>query len=457
MEPAMKTSAPVVRLSIALTLLPLWHSPLAAQSLSTLAQEAQLHDAQYLAATHSLQATLEKVPQARAALLPSLALSASNNQQVGTSEFFDAAEFKLPERGLVSWSWSLQLTQPLLRWGNWVEREQAGALVRQAQAQVAQARQELLLRLAQVYLDILQAHQGILHTQSQLDLADERLAQARHALAAGNGTVTDVAQATARQAQSLAQHFGAQMELDSRQAELERLLGEPRRLAARSIADDLPSLNTDQLGGLQLQALYSNPQILTQEAALDAAQREVEKGHAAHYPTLDLVASQNASYSSGSLGNLSDLPTRIASQQWGFQLNMPLFSGGATQSRVREALALEEKARDELSLARRNVAAQVQQTFSGLASAQAQVAAFKLSVQAGETLVQASMAGLREGARIRADVLSARQELQSSRRDLCKARVEALMLALKLKAAAGVLGESELASVDALLEPLPAN
>jgi outer membrane protein len=147
----------------------------------------------------------------------------------------------------------------------------------------------------------------------------------------------------------------------------------------------------------------------------------------AHLPTLDLTLNRAGNYNSGSLSSPADLSTRVNSQQIGVQLTVPLYAGGGTQSKVREALLLQDKARDDLLGAKRNASSQVRLAFAGVLNGQAQVEALQAAVEAGEQTVKVNKIGFKISTRINPDVLNAEQHLYSSMRDLMKARVEMLM------------------------------
>lgn len=160
---------------------------------------------------------------------------------------------------------------------------------------------------------------------------------------------------------------------------------------------------------------------------------------------------KGTNYSSGSLSSSADITTHVNSNQVGLQLAIPLYAGGATQSRVREALALAAKAQDELTLAQRTAMNQVRQAYAGILSAQAQIAALQVAVEAARNAVDSNKIGLRIGTRMTPDVLSAEQQLYASMRDLSKAHAETALQQLKLKAAAGTLLQTDLTELDRLL------
>jgi len=414
-------------------------------------RKAQTADAQYAIALKTFEASLEKLPQARAGLLPSLNLSGNKNRQSGEASFADAAYI---QREPNNWSWTLQLTQPLLRWGNWASYRQADAQVIMAREQLALAEQDLILRTAQSYFDVLLAAEGVRVMDAQIRAVDEQWVLARRNFEVGAGTVTDVHEAHAKYALSQAQRVASVNEQASKQADLERMLGEPMVLAPVRLAQTLPGIGTERIDAWRNAAATNNPQIKVQQAALEVAQDEVSKSTSAHLPTLDLVLSRSANYNSGTLSSPTDLESRVNTQQVGLQLTVPLFAGGATQSKVREALALQDKAAAELLLAQRNTESQVRQAFAGVINGQAQVEALQVAVEAGTNAVEGNKIGFKIGTRIIPDVLNAEQQLFASLRDLSKARVETITQGLKLKAAAGSLQATDLAALELLLEPL---
>jgi len=414
-------------------------------------QKARAQDNQYLVALRTLEAAIEKLPQARAGFLPNVSLVANKNHQIGEASFSDAPYVS---RDVRAWNWTTQLTQPLIRWGNWAAYAQADAQVTQAKEQFALAEQELIVRAAQVYFDVQVAMQSVQVAEAQLQAITEQLTLAQRNYQVGMGTVTDVHEAKAKQALNLAQRVTALNDLTIKQAELEKLMGESMTLPPMQLSKSLPTLEATQLGEWLTAALQQNPQVRIQQAALTVARQEVSKSMAAHAPTLDIVANRTANYTSGSLSSPADLSTRFNSHQTGLQLNIPLFAGGATQSKVRESVALEEKAKEELAGAQRNASSQVRQSFAGVMNGQAQVEALEAAVEASQSAVESNKIGFKVGTRINPDVLNAEQQLYSAMRDLNKARVDAVMQSLKLKATTGALDSEALVGLEKMMQPI---
>jgi len=421
-----------------------------AQTLVSLYGKARMQDSQFLAAQAALAAAQEKPRQARAGLLPTVNLTANQNQQNGQTAFGSAPFI---DRNVQSWGWTLQLTQPLLRLGNWIARDQADAQLAAAQAQFAVAQNELALRTVQAYFDVAVATKSLVVAQAQLDAVNEQLAVAQRGFKVGSGTVTDVHEAQAKQALGTAQQVTAMNDLAVKESELERIIGDNLRVTPVSIYGLSTAGAPRPLAEWLRLAASDNAMVRAQQAALLEAQHQVRKNTALHAPTLDLTANQAVSYSSGTMVSPAPVANRVHSQQVGLQLTVPLYAGGGTQSLVREAVALEEKAHQELAAAQRNAASQVRQAYAGVVNGLAQVEALQAAVQASKNAVESNKIGYRIGTRISPDVLSAEQQLYQAERDLNKAQFDAAMQQLKLLAAAGHLQEADLQSLQNLITP----
>jgi outer membrane protein len=420
-----------------------WTS-VSAQSLMDVYQKAMQNDTQYNAARRTLEAGLEKVVQGRAGLLPTVSVVGGKNHQMGDASFSEAAYV---HRDVRNWNWSMQLTQPIIRFGSLAAYAQGDAQTRQAQEQFVLAEQDLMVRVAQAYFDFQVALESVQVARAQVQAIGEQLTLAERTFDVGTGTITDVHEAKAKHALAMAQHVAAKNDVVTKQAELERLVGEPLALPPTRLTKDLPDLKSSMNEWLAA-AVTGNPQIKIQQAALDVAHQEVNKSYAAHAPTLDFVASKGGSYGSGSLSSPADLSTRVNSFQRGIQLNIPLFAGGATQSKVRESIALEEKTREDLIGAQRQASSSVRQAYAGVVNGQAQVMALEAAVEAGRNAVESNKIGFNIGTRINPDVLNAEQQLYAAMRDLSKARADAVMQGLKLKAAAGALAPDDLQVIE---------
>lgn len=410
---------------------------------------ARENDPVFEAARYTLEAAREKIPQARASFLPTVNLNGNYNRTSADTTYTNAP---VVTRNVNSWAWSLQLTQPLLRMQSIYAYSESEALVEMAVAQYSQAEQDLILRVSQAYFDVLVAQETVTAVEAQVQAMNEQLAAATHGFKAGTSTVTDVHEAKSKAELARAQQVAALYDLDNKRAELGKLVGEaPDQLAALQPAAVSPSPDPAEPQAWIVQARENNPTVRLQKATLDAAEANVKKLRAEHLPTLDLTASVGDNYASGSLTNPSDFSSRSRSQMAGVQLSVPIYSGGATSSRVHEAAANQYKARAQLEEARRKAGADARQAFAGIMSGVSQIAALQSAVESGGSSVNGNKAGYQLGLRINSDVLAAEQQLYLSIRDLVKARYDTLFQGLKLKAAAGILNEADLLTINAML------
>jgi outer membrane protein len=421
-----------------------------ADDLMTVYRKAQSRDAVFEAARYMVEAAQEKLPQARANLLPTVSLNANGSRQKGNVSFSDAP---YADREVRSNGTTLQLSQPRYRRANWLAYEQADAQVRQAIAQFSQAEQDLILRVSQSYLDVLVAQESLSVASFQLKAVEQQLELARRNYQVGTATVTDVHEAKSRFDLSRAQRIGAMNDLEVKNAELEKLLGDaPMKLASLRKDVELPGIEPAELDAWLAQARNQYPLVRVQEAAHEIAERELARNQAMHLPTLDLTASYGKSYTSGSVSSPADVATRNNIGQIGVQLSIPLYAGGGVNSRVREAVANLGKATAELDGARRQAAALARQAYAGIANGQAQTAALVSAVESSKSSVEANKIGYRIGTRINIDVLNAEQQLYAAQRDLAKSKAETLMSGLRLKAATGSLQEADVHALNRLLE-----
>lgn len=421
-----------------------------ADDLLAVYRKAQGRDAVFEAARFAAQAAREKLPQARAGLLPTLSLNGNNGHQEGEVSFTDAPYI---DREVRSSGTTLQLSLPLYRRANWIAYEQADAQVRQSMAQFEQAGQDLILRVSQSYLDVLVARESVTVAAFQLKAVERQLELAKRNFEVGTATVTDVHEAKSRFDLSRAQLVNAENDLEGKNAELEKIVGDvPGKLAGLRKDVDLPGIERGGLETWLSQARNQYPLVRVQQAAQEIAEQEIARNEAAHFPTLDLTASYGKSFASGSVSSPADVSTRNRVRQVGVQLSIPLYSGGGINSRVREAIANLGKATAELDGARRQAAALARQAYAGVSNGQAQTQALTSAVESSKSAVDANKIGYKIGTRINIDVLNAEQQLYTAQRDLAKSRADILMNGLRLKAATGSLQEADVQALNRLLE-----
>ena len=425
-------------------------SPLAiAADLLQVYRDARANDAVYAAARSTVEAGRERLPQGRALILPTVNLT-------GNSTYTDAdvragtpnAPF-IPRQFSTN-AWTVTLNQPLFRMQNWAQYQQAEFQVTQAEATFGQAGQDLIIRAAQAYFDVLASQDSLAFIGAQKAAITEQLDSAKRNFEVGTATITDTHEAQARFDLSTSQEIAARNDLEIKRQALQQLIGRTSDALTplRSNLQLVPPQPAVMETWVET-AQRENFTVRVQEAALEIARREVERSRAGHYPTLDLVGTLGGSATSGSTN------TGVGSEQKsttiGLQLTVPIFAGFATSSRIRETLALQEKARADLENSRRQSALAARQSFIGVTNGMAQVRALEQALLSSETALASNKLGYEVGVRINIDVLNAQQQVFSTRRDMSRARYDALMNGLRLKAAAGNLSEADLEQVNRLL------
>ncbi len=252
----------------------------------------------------------------------------------------------------------------------------------------------------------------------------------------------------ARLGAAKAQRIATQGDIESARADLERLTGlRYTTLSALPDAVALPSPDPLDVRDWVDRARENNPQVRALQASLGVADLDVSRARTGHLPTMDLVANVGRNRSSHSLTTPDDYSTRAAQRDIGLQVNIPLFAGGAVMTRVNQASTALEKARADLDAAKRDAADATQHAFNGVLTQLAQVEALQLSVDASERALKGNREGFRVGYRTNVDVLNAEQQLYNARSNRCKARYEAILQGLKLKAAGGILSERDLEAI----------
>ncbi len=424
-------------------------SVLYAEDILEIYTKAKQEDPLFGAAYQSLLAASEKLPQARAGLLPVLNLNANTSGQKGKSSFNYEA---YTNRNLHSWGVNLQATQPIFRVQNWAAYKQAGAQIRQAEADFLKARQELILRVAQAYFDVLIAKDGIEVYEAQIKAVEYQLEAAKKNYQAGITTITDIHEAKSRLDLASANLIASQTDFENKKAALEQIVG----YQIESITPLKNEINIQQPLPANVKewmnsASANSPSVMFYKASLDAASYEVTKNRAGHLPTLDLTASYGENYASGSMASPTDLKSRYRAGQVGLQLSLPIFTGGLTYSKIEEAQIGRKKAQLELESAKRNAASNAKQAFYGMKNGIAQIYALSSAVANSKSSVESNKIGYKIGVRINIDVLNAEQQLANTKRELTKAKYETLLYGLKLKASNGILSDNDIAEINEML------
>ena len=410
---------------------------------------AKTNDPTFAAARSALQAAEEKVPQARSALMPALGASGTGSDIIGDTEYTGTPVVR---RSFGGYQWALQLTQPVFGAPSYFAYSESKAIADQALARFDSAGQDLIIRVSQAYFDALVAQSALDAAQAQVRALEEQLDAARRSFKDGVASVTDVAESQARAASAHADVAKAMSDLDAKRAALEAIIGtDAVDLAPLPPDVVVPHPDPDDLNAWTSRAQSVNPDVRAAKAALIAANFEISRSQAARLPSVNLIASFGANYSSGNIVNPVNYATHVHDTEVDLQVTVPLLDGGGLHAQVAESRALRNEAQAEFEAARRQAGTDARQAFDEVVSDLSQVKALQVAITAGHEAVEGNRAGYRLGIRINSDVLDAEQQLYGSRRDLAQARYDALLEGLKLKAAAGELTEQDIAELNGML------
>lgn len=420
--------------------------PAQAQSLQELFEAARQYDATFLAAQAQFEADKARAEQARAGVLPNVGLSA------GASWTRTDSSVAALDRTTNSQNVGVSASHPLWRPANRLALEQAEKSLDIAQARLLSAEQDLIVRTAQAYFDVLAAEDNLTFVKAQKAAVSEQLAAARRNFEVGTATITDTREAQARFDLVTAQEIAAENDLRVKKLALDQLVGRrdtrPWRLAEGAA---LPAITPDGVDAWIGRAEAEHPQLRQARTALEIAQLEARKAQAAQGPTLDAVAQYQIARGPGQ-GTIPGY-VRNHNATVGVQFNLPLYTGGAVQNRIAEALALEDRARADLDAAQRGIAQATRAAFFGVVSGMSQVKALEAAEASSQSALEANQLGYQVGVRINIDVLNAQSQLFQTKADLARARYSVLVGNLRLKQASGVLAADDLQPINALLKP----
>ncbi|OFA02367.1 TolC family outer membrane protein [Duganella sp. HH101] len=408
-------------------------------------QQALANDATYASARSSLAAGQERITQGRSGLLPVIAASGSSVLNRGDSTTTVGGTY-LPKADVDTNvnSYSVQLTQPLFNWASWQTYQQSKLAQATAEATFAQAQQDLITRVAQAYFDVLTAQDNLTSTQAQKVATTEQLASAKRNFEVGTQTITDTHEAQAAYDLVVAQEFAAINDLDNKRTALQVIVGQaPGELAPLRTGVTISAPSPAAVEPWVSSAESQNYAVVAAKLNVEIAKREIERNRANHMPTANLTATSSHQTTTST--------QRANNNAIGISLNVPIFNGFAVTSKVRETIALEDKARNDLEATKRAASQNARSAYLGMNSGLAQVKALEAAEVSSKSSLDSNKLGYQVGVRINIDVLNAQKLLYSTQKDLSKARYDTIMNGLRLKSAAGSLKEEDLAPINALL------
>lgn len=412
---------------------------------------ALAYEPTWRAAIATRDAGVEARAQGLAGLLPQVYFSATQGKATtdrslatgtGPTQTFDRYD---------TYNYSLQLRQPLFRMRNWATYEQGKAQEAYAEYNLKAARQDLALRVVYAYGEWAAARVEVDAAETKVATEEALLKYAERALQGGEMTRVDVETARGRLAEAQARRTDAQGRLQAAMLDWRQVTGaeEPRRTLPTVNADAVARLTLDPrtLEAWQAMAISTNGAIRALEYALTAAQEEARKVRADHYPTVDLYASMTRSQSDTDV----TINQRYDTNRLGIQLNVPIYSGGAVSSSVRQALANVRRAEGELDAAKLKTKLQIERDWHAFEAALASVRAAQRVIDAAKLAALAARRGIQAGTSTRVEEANALSQQADGERDLAQASARAFVMWSRLMSATDRLDEEALAQADAML------
>lgn len=426
-------------------------------------QDALANDPTYQQAHATYMAAREARPEAWAALLPQISGSAGKTwahssgltTQIGSS----ATGVVAPSSFYAATStgarqWSLNLSQQLFSWTDWMSLKAANSQVAEAQATYEAAAQNLILRVATAYFNVLSALDTLQAQESSLQAFDLQLEQANKRFQVGLIAITDVEQARAARDTAAAAVIADKQALANTVDQLEVITGRQYDTLSEP-AKDMPLVTpspANQNTWVQT-SLQQNLSLIASRLAADVARDNVRIAFGGHLPTVSLIASR--SYNSSSmdesivgLGTFNGLPSWSNDRQIGLEVTVPIFSGGGTEARVHQAQYQWIAAKDAVEQASRSTVQQARDSYLGVISGIAHVQALQQALTSSQTAYRATEAGYRVGTQTEVDVLNALSTLVQAKTNYASSRYAYINSVVQLRFAAGTLDANEVQAIN---------
>lgn len=428
----------------------------AATDLADAFRDAQDHDPVVAAAAAGLEAFQEAIPQTRSALLPDIRIG--GNTSWNERSFPGGPTFNPITGGLIEvedqefneHSWQAQISQPLLDMEAWFNHRSSIAGVEGAEWDFAATEQQLIVRTVIAYLDVLRAEDLLDATEAAEAAVKRQLEQVQQRFDVGLVAITDVLEAQAGYDSAVVVRVQAAGDHDIFFETLRTLTGQPYDSIDR-ISESLPIV--DPSPGNEEEwvntALATNLSIRSATAQLESAERALRARRSGHLPTIDASISHSHFVTGGQafLGDKTDQDT------YALSITLPIYQGGLTSSRAREARSLAEQSRQILMDRRLTVSRDTRNLFKSVATDVVRVGARLKTIASSESALEATETGYEVGTRNIVDVLQAQNRLYSSQFDYADSRYNYIIDLMLLKQAAGTLADEDLGDLNGYADP----
>ncbi len=455
--------------------------PVQATSLLEVYQQALQSDPRIHEAEARRLAALEAEPQARGLYLPQIDFSGdwTDLDQSGSGVeqqlifIDDDGDPNTPDvpGGVVPFSfsqenrdetkrWQLTLRQTLFRWDQIVGLRRADKIVARAEADREAAQQDLIIRVGRTYFGVLAAEDRLTSIHANRKAIARQLEQATQRFEVGLIAITDVQESQAAHDQAVADEIAAKRTLATAREFLREITGQyVESLAAPGDEFPMRTPNPTSANGWVDLAMSQNLALVSSRLDEQLARDEISFQRNGHYPSIDLIVTRSEFDSVAERNNndqgFLDANSDFKTDTIGIQFNLPIFAGGITSSRVREAVYLHTASREQLQRVTRETERQTRDAYLGVLSEKSRVEALQQAVRSSRTALDATQAGFEVGTRTIVDVLDSQFALYRSITLFYQARYDYLMNVLQLKQAAGSLQIQDLEEIDRWLIDRP--
>ncbi|BCG63846.1 MAG: outer membrane protein [Methyloprofundus sp.] len=390
----------------------------------------------------------EKKDQSIARLLPTVTANGSYAYQWQYQESLFNQKFPGQSTRNNYWDgqFTMNLVQPVFHWDQWVQLSQSEKQIAQAEASYVAEQQNLITKTTSAYFAVLAAQDDLAFIISEKNAIGRQLEQAKQRFDVGLIAITDVYEAQAGYDQSRSDEIAAVNAVDNAEEALMEIIG-PYSAKLATLGETLPLTQPvpASLEEWNNSALVQNLQILIAKSETEILQDTIELQRSGHYPQLDIVSHVGFNDNSGNSWSHGN------TQSVGMQLNIPIFEGGAVNSRTREAEYQLAQANENLIATQRAATKEVKNAYRGVMASISQVQALNAAVISGQSALEATDAGFEVGTRTMVDVLAATRNLTSAKSKYAQARYQFLISGIRLKNVTNSLSRADLEAINRYL------
>ncbi len=391
----------------------------------------------------------ENKDQSIARLLPTLSAGATSGYNWSYQDSIFNQRFPGQSRQNNFWDsqFSINLVQPIFHWDMWVQLSQSDKQIAQADASYMSEQQNLILKTTEAYFAVLSAQDDLTFALSENKTIARQLDQAQQRFDVGLIAITDVYESQAGYDQSRSDIIAAENAMADAKESLMEIIG-PHLTELNILGENLPLPKPDpsDIEEWNRQARNQNLNILIAQSEAEIIKDNIALQRSGHYPQLDIVGQFGLNDTTGNLA------ARGNTESIGIQLNIPIFEGGAVNSRTRQAEYQYIEAKENLIATQRAVTKEVKDSYRGVISAISQVAALKSAVHSGKSALEATEAGFDVGTRTMVDVLSTTRNYTNAQIRYAQSRYAYLINGIRLKKAASTLTVADLEAINRYLK-----